>query len=786
MKKNAKILLTLSLLGTTLFACNSIPLVNQRAEVKQEDAKTFAITNESSDVTTLVGLPTSGVAGEEYSFIVSLKPGYHFNDKLTIKSGEENVAFTIKDGKYTFIMPEGAVSIKLDTAATEFTIYSTSMFVDHVLLDSENEEDQLVGNVRSTLPGTKLKFELKNSINYYCSKVMVNGVEVQESEEDGFYHFTMPARPVKITTDQIAKDYNITVDQTALKISTMKMFTNLETKEEITKAHKGQKVYFEFAYDVTKVDYKFNVEYEANGKDDDGTDFKKGTLEVTQVEGNNKLYCFEMVSSKVKVSITAEKDCTKYVGHSLVNNWKVFEVDEYSSSTKGNKLITFKYDNDSKDNVVFKDNGEGILNASYNTNKELTWDFDTEKATLSYGYSSTKDVYYTDHLITFPYSSSWDDAYFGITSDAYDIHVFKYGKYRIAWLEDESKNIVESLFLHEGGVYTNVTIKKQDGTTALGSDITLEAENLTIYKGEKLVGKVSKAVGKIVNDIVVDKSECLDVTVTPEGSDVAKLNGDNGEKMTLKISLKENAPAGTTIFEPTAKYMRISYSGTKSLDDMKLTKVADAENTYKFTMPSSEIFIYVYASTPNKEQNYSQLGTYKAFTLNTSRNEQEITSSSYDYILNGDGIIRKKNSSSESTYLITSIENKAEGEIKFKDCNNENTLYYSDGLLVTNYHTKNTDLSEIYCGVRLAEGETFKAFSHNKIDDDKTNWAISIFVNDTLKGNIFCFNGKIYFGVTFTFDEGSTKVDSKSSYHVYKGETLLFDVVNDQVTSHIK
>ena len=43
------------------------------------------------------------------------------------------------------------------------------------------------------------------------------------------------------------------------------------------------------------------------------------------------------------------------------------------------------------------------------------------------------------------------------------------------------------------------------------------------------------------------------------------------------------------------------------------------------------------------------------------------------------------------------------------------------------------DLSEIYCGVRLAEGETFKAFSHNKIDDDKTNWAISIFVNDTLK-----------------------------------------------------
>ena len=56
-------------------------------------------------------------------------------------------------------MPAGEVKIKLDTAETEFTIYSTSMFVKNVLLDSEDEEDQKVANVRSTLPGTKLKFE---------------------------------------------------------------------------------------------------------------------------------------------------------------------------------------------------------------------------------------------------------------------------------------------------------------------------------------------------------------------------------------------------------------------------------------------------------------------------------------------------------------------------------------------------------------------------------------------------------------------------------------------------
>lgn len=784
MKKNVKLLLTLSLFGTTLFACNSLPLVNQRAEVKQEEkTKSFSITNESSDVTTLVGLPTSGIAGEEYSFIVSLKPGYHFNDKLTIKCGEENVTYTVKDGKYTFTMPEGAVSIKLDTAATEFTIYSTSMFVDHVLLDSENEEDQLVGNVRSTLPGTKLKFELKNSINYYCSKVMINGVEVQENEEDGFYHFTMPTRPVIISTDKIARDYAIDVDQTALKLSTMKMYTDSETKEEITKAHKGQKVYFEFAYDVTKVDYKFTVEYEANGKDDDGTDFKKGTLNVTKVEGNDKLYSFDMVSSNVKVVITLENDCSKFVGHSLVNNWKLFEVDNYGTNT-GDKVLTFNYNDQSDDNVSFKDNGEGLLNAGYNTNKEITWVFDNEKATLKYD-SNTRDIYFTDHLITFQYSSSWNDAYFGITSDAYDIHVFKYGQYRIVWLEDESRNIIESLFLHENGVYTNVTIKKQDGTIALGSDLTLTAENLAIYKDEKIVGRVNKAVGKIVNDINVEKSEYLDVAITREGSTETQINGDAGDKLTIKISLKENAPAGTTILEPVAKNIN-SNSGTQSLVELKLTKVAGEEHTYTFTMPKTKVFIYAYATTPNKEQNYSQLGTYKAFTLSTHSHEQEITKSSYDYILNGDGTIRKKSDSLERAYLITSIENKPEGEIKFKDCENENTLYYSNDLLVTNYYTKNTDLSEIYCGVRLAEGETFKATTHNKIDNEKSNWAISISVNDTLKGNIFCFNGKLYFGVTFTFDEGSTKVGLKSSYHVYRGDTLLFDVINDTITSHVE
>ena len=792
MKKNTKLLLTLSLLGTTLFACNSIPLVNQRAEVRQEEAtNSFAITNESSSVATLVGLPTSGVAGEEYSFVVSLKPGYQFNDKLTIKCGEENVTYTVKDGKFTFTMPEGAVNIKLDTAATEFTIYSTSMFVDHVLLDSEDEEDQLVANVRSTLPGTKLKFELKSSINFYCTKVMVNGVEVKESEEDGYYHFTMPTRPVIISTDKIAKDYDVTVDQTALKLSTMKMYTDSETKEEITKAHKGQKVYFEFAYDVTKVDYKFTVEYEANGKDDDGTDFKKGTLNVTKVEGNDKLYSFDMVSSNVKVVITLENDCSKLVGHSLVNNWKLFEVDNYGTNS-GDKVLTFNYNDESKNSdgtdtkVLFDDNGEGVLNAGYNTNKKITWDFDNEKATLKYD-SNTRDVYFTEHLITFQYTNGWDDAYFGITSTDYDIHVFKFGKYRIAWLEDESKNILESLFLTETGVFANVTIKKQNGEVALGSDLTVDTENLEVYSGEKLVGTVNKAVGNVVNEFTVDKSEYLDIKFTSGESTDNKLNAKNGEKITMKISLKDNAPAGIKIITPTAKYLYFnSWYGTFSLSNLSLTAVTGSEYTYTFTMPSSEVYIYSYVSVANQEQDYAQLGTYKGFSPSSYSRQEEITSTSYEYTLAGDGLITKKSGSSQYTYSITSIENKAEGKVEFKDCENKNTFYYNDGIFVTNYSTSKNDLTSVIVGARMGENDKFVAYTHNKIDGESNSWAVTIYINGTFKGSLFCYKGELYTGVRFRYDEGSSRVSSTSSYYVYKNNELLFDVINDTITSHVE
>ena len=803
MKKNTKLLLTLSLLGTTLFACNSIPLVNQRAEVRQEEAtNSFAITNESSSVATLVGLPTSGVAGEEYSFVVSLKPGYQFNDKLTIKCGEENVTYTVKDGKFTFTMPEGAVNIKLDTAATEFTIYSTSMFVDHVLLDSEDEEDQLVANVRSTLPGTKLKFELKSSINFYCTKVMVNGVEIQENEEDGYYHFTMPTRPVIISTDKIARDYDINVDQTALKISTMKMYTDSETKEEVTKAHKGQKVYFEFAYDVTKVDYKFTAEYEANGKDDDETDFKKGTLNITKVEGNDKLYSFDMVSSKAKVVITSEKDCSKFVDHQLANKtWMMVSVKNGYNSSK-NEVKTYSYEalkeNKDKGYITLNDNGEGVVNTSSDINFE--WDFeDKDGSTANYFWNPygtltyNQTIYFTDHLalIRDEYSSDWNDAFFGMKNNEYEMHVLKFNTdYRFVWIQDENANILESIFVCKNEVYLNAKVKTAAGEICLGSSLTLDAEDIKFYSAtDKELLRYNNGNVFLISDIVLNINENINANFTIDGTDTPITFAEEKQIIKMKLSLKENAPEGTEIVSVKANYTYTSY-GKVYTSDLTLNAVEGEENAYTFTMPTSKASIIAFASVPNKESGFSQLGTYKAFGPNSYSTTETSKTSSYEFTLPGDGTLRKKYGSTETIYEIVDIENSTSGVITYTDGANTQKLYYSNGIIVTPQSMTSTDLRSIYIGIgwnKDAAYENVEARMHKKIDGYyNDNWVVSYYLNGMCFGSIFCYNNKLYTGVSIKFDGKSTSVGPDQSYHVYRGDTLLFDVINDEITSHVE
>lgn len=809
MKKNAKLLLTLSLLGTTLFACNSVPLVNQHAEVRQQEANanTFAIINESSSVATLVGLPTSGVAGEEYSFIVSLKPGHQFNDKLTIKSGDEDVSYTVKNGTFTFTMPAGEVKIKLDTAETEFTIYSTSMFVKNVLLDSEDEENQKVANVRSTLPGTKLKFELVNSINFHCSKVMINGVEIQENEEDGYYHFTMPTRPVVISTDKIETKYSITADTSVLKLSTVKMFTDLETKEEITEAYKGQKVYLEFAYDVTKVDYKFSVEYGANGTDDDGVPFVKGKLEAKKVEGNDKLYYFEMVSSKVTLQITSEKDCSKFVGHDLSDQkWMMTEIKDGWNSSK-TALITYTFDflNDSKQNenqgyISFKDNGEGLVNTGGYQDTEFEWNFENEEGIASYywaQYSSVKNqtIYYTDHLalIRDDYSSNWNDAFFGMKNNEYEMHVLKFdSNYRYVWVQDEDSNILESIFVCNNEVYLNAKVKDESGEEVLGSALTTDASYLKFYSAtDKELVRFATGTAYLISDLDVFTNGDVDVTFTIDGTNTPITFAEAKATVKMKVSIKENATEGTSIESVKAIYTSTSY-GTVYSYDLTLTAVKNEENTYTFTMPTSKVNVSVIASIPNKEKGFAQVGTYYAFGPNTYSSEETNKSATYEFTLPGDGTLRKKyisGSGVETIYAITDIENSTTGVITYTDGVDYQKLYYHNGLIVTPQAINSTDFKSVYLGITWKEGATYEnveARVHKKIDGYSSTWAASYYFNGICIGSIFHHNNVVYMGITIKFDAGSTSIGTSSSYHIYQGDTLLFDVIKNKLTSHVE
>lgn len=808
MKKNTKLLLTLSLLGTTLFACNSVPLANQREEIRQQEAtNSFAIVNESSSVATLVGLPTSGVAGQEYSFIVSLKPGHQFNDKLTIKSGEEDVNYTVKDGTFTFTMPAGEVRITLDTAETEFTIYSTSMFVKNILLDSEDEEDQKVANVRSTLPGTKLKFELVNSINFHCSKVMINGVEIQENEEDGYYHFTMPTRPVIISTDKIETKYSITTDTNVLKLSTVKMFTDLETKEEITEAYKGQKVYLEFAYDVTKVDYKFNVEYGANGTDDNGVPFIKGKLEVKKVEGNDKLYYFEMVSSKVTLQITSEKDCSKFVGHELSGQkWMMTEIqNSYNSSTNTLSTYTFDFLNDSKQNkdqgyISFKDNGEGAVNTGSTKDTEFEWEFKNEEnGVASYFWTEyiTKNqtIYYTDHLATIrdDYSSNWNDAFFGMKNNEYEMHVLKFdSNYRYVWIQDEDAKILESIFVCNNEVYLNAKVKDVNGIEVLGSDLKTDASYLKFYSAtDKELVRFAAGTGFLISDLNVFTNGDFDVTFTLDGAETPITFAEAKANVKMKVSLKENAKAGTTIETLNAQYTTLSPWDSLTTYNLTLTPVEGEENAYTFTMPSAKVNVSIIASIPDKEKGFAQVGTYYAFGPNSYSSSETNKSPTYEYKIPGDGTLRKKyisGSGVETIYAITDIENSTSGVITYTDGISYQKLYYNNGLIVTPQLLTSTNFSSVYLGIgwnEEAKYENVEARMHKKIDGS-SSWAASYYFNNICFGSIFCDGTTLYMGVTFKYDVGSTSIGSSASYHVYQGDTLLFDVIKDELTSHVE
>lgn len=94
-------------------------------------------------------------------------------------------------------------------------------------------------------------------------------------------------------------------------------------------------------------------------------------------------------------------------------------------------------------------------------------------------------------------ASLWTDTYFCLSDSAYELHYYCFNKKnRIVWAENPTTHeIVDAVLVDEQGVLTTgVTIKKEDGSQAVGTDIT-KISTFLIYKGEtELMGVSSGSV----------------------------------------------------------------------------------------------------------------------------------------------------------------------------------------------------------------------------------------------------------------------------------------------------
>ncbi len=776
MKKSSKLLLTLSLMGlgvTALASCSS-SFVNPftgdglafdgETESNEGTVTTYSIENVAAEYAYLDGLPEKGEAGKAYSFRVTLKPGYHFNDKVTVYCGENTIDVTQEGDTYTFVMPEGDVEVVVDVGQTNFTITNDCYFVSEVLLDDE------AGNtaVTSAFAGTPLKFEAVADIDFSFTEVTINGV-VAEEGDDGFYHFVMPVRPVKIASDKNAISYDVAF-KTELKNSTVAVYKDVETKEEITEAIKGETIYVEFATESEHMQYTLTAKTVVE-EGETATELK-----VTPVDESGKLFSFTMISDNIDIEVV-EDDRTLYFESSVVgktwNCQNVYGSSGDPSSRTYSQMSTYSA----------KLNSDGTAKAGSNKG---TWKISKEGEAEVYvpSGSTTKTLkaVWTDNIIGIQYAGttpSWKDAYFGVADDTYAIHYFVFdSSYRIVWIEDSESAIVESMVIIGEEIYVNPTIvlNDEEGTAAKGSDIT-KTSSFIVKDGEDEILRVDNAKATVTSAITTKLAEYVSCEIFDADGN-AVTSGVYGKKITIKPSLSEDAPSSLVIKTPvvTDKYgNKISLSTVSG---------ADGEIGYTFTMPMTATKIAIDTKDTSVFINHSALGTYYSYEMwSTSSADRDYTSFSTEIIVKEDGTVTKGGYSFE----ISEISEGDEGT--FKAVSSTGTEYdycYSNGIIVTPY---SSFWNDIWVGVRLPEGHEKSEISNNvhygENNGTKSSWAMTLFLGDEVFGSVFCFEGEMYMGVSFVFDEGSTRINSTSSYHVVKDGVTLFDVSNNVFTKHV-
>ena len=537
----------------------------------------FTLTKLSSESAVLTGLPERSLAGETITFDLTLLPGYYFDETVSILDGSSKpVEFTSDNYTFTFTMPASNVTISVGTGLNDFVITKDETFIDEIVLENSTEETKT--DIYSAVPGTALKFKTHEDKDSLFTKLFIDEVETTIGE-DGYYHFIMPHHPVSITTNKDHRIYNITMNEFKSTLSTVKMYIDETSKEEITSGYKGQKVYLEFAY--TPILVKYDIKITAA----DGTSVTAKQV-ADGVDQGKDLYSFDMISSDLTLTII-EDDYSTYYGWYVTEKqyatWNFYGSSSGLEEKNINSYSAMKYQ--------FNSNGKALRGSSIietwttEANKEDTTGKLLVKGSATH--SSTKPYYFTKNMIAFQSSSNWNDAYIGIWDKDVILHVLKLndGETRIAWTEDASKNITDKLLITNNNLYTSFELYTDSTKTTecTGANLTTKS-NFYVYVDDETYLKVANANVTKKHDLTITANENCSLKVTNEaGEEITK--AENGST----VYIEANANEGYNVKNVKATYKKSNgWYGTTTVE-VEVTKTDDGK--YSFVMPEYAVTI---------------------------------------------------------------------------------------------------------------------------------------------------------------------------------------------------
>ena len=718
---------------------------------------------------------------ESITFGVTLLPGYYLENgvKVLNDAGEEIENHDNGDYTYTFTMPAGNVTITINTGITDFTISKDQELIGDILVeDSEDTTDTF-----SAVPGTKLKFQAQETVDTSFSAIYVDGVVVTKGE-DGYYHFVMPHHPVVISAERVAREYSISANTSSLTLSTLKMYTNAETKAEVTNAHKGQTVYLEFASDKACVKYYITVKT----SDDD-------SLEVTPSTSGN-VFTFAMVSSNITIEIQ-EEDYSKYYGYYVTDKaWKFTQFGSYGiASTDTLNYASFKK------SLAFESNGSGTWDES-----SFTWtqeENSTSGAVVasvesSWGDSYKKTFYYTENLVVMNpstyISNSWSQVGVGTWNADTTIHALALddAKTRLFYTVDENDAIKESIVISNSTVTVNPTIYKDDSKTTLakGSELSLTSNFYVSLSADSGFGISNGQVIKAYSLGVGESSSEQITVVYKNASGQTITEAKNGETVTVCFTLNEEAiAAGLSIDTPTITAITDDGHSVKAT----LTPVEGEESTYTFVMPAAKVTIKALTFNPNVYQGYAALGKYVGFEVFGPTTEdvtnypgistkftREITRAGKfvdPTSKTNPGNVKELTNSTKGTFVVSDDLDTNRFNKKWSFGNGTIATFWSDSATTQN-------LRDTYVAVRVPDDFDPSTLT-TKIHwmNDGNSWALEFYVSNVLAGGIFATNKTFYCGVTFEMTGESTRIGKNATYTVKLDGQAIFTVANETVTA---